>query len=179
MLAPQNTSASPSQIRSLVPVEGNKSLLLICSPAALVGPISRLLSWCPLKPRHCMSYLGLISVSPPREGSMAAGPSPTLDRPLLGSPLPASLACFTLSTLSLSLSLPMSWYIESDLQPAYVRFWVKKYRKIQCVITCGYRGHCSGATLTDNQWFLMLLTIQQIGYCRVIKRWVKTCQNLI
>lgn len=104
-LVPQNTSASPSQIRSLVPVEGNKSLLLICSPAALVGPISRLLSWCPLKPRHCMSYLGLISVSPPREGSMAAGPSPTLDRPLLGSLLPASLACFTLSTLSLSLSL--------------------------------------------------------------------------
>lgn len=110
MLAPQNTSASPSRIRSLVPVEGNKSLLLICSPAALVGPISRLLSWCPLKPRHCMSYLGLISVSPPREGSMAAGPSPTLDRPLLGSPLPASLACFTLSTLSLSLSANVMVY---------------------------------------------------------------------
>lgn len=79
MLAPQNTSASPAQIRSLVPVEGNKSLPLICSPAALVGPISRLLSRCPLKPRHCMSYLGLISVCPPREGSMAAGSSPTLD----------------------------------------------------------------------------------------------------
>ncbi len=102
MLAPQNTSASPVQIRSLVPVEGNKSLPLICSPAALVGPISRLLSWCPLKPQHCMSYLSLISVCPPREGSMAARPSPTLDRPLLGSPLPALLAGFTLSALSLT-----------------------------------------------------------------------------
>lgn len=105
MLAPQNSSASPAQIRSLVLVEGNKSLPLICSPAALVGPISRLLSWCPLKPQHCMSYLGLISVCPPREGSMAAGPSPTLDRPLLGSPLPALLARFTLNALSHSLSL--------------------------------------------------------------------------
>lgn len=109
MLAPQNTSASPVQIRSLVPVEGNKSLPLICSPAALVGPISRLLSWCPLKPQHCMSYLGLISVCPPREGSMAAGPSPTLDRPLLGSPLPALLARFTLSDHSLThFSLPLT-----------------------------------------------------------------------
>ncbi len=105
MLASQNTSASPVQIRSLVLVEGNKSLPLICSPAALVGPISRLLSWCPLKPQHCMSYLGLISVCPPREGSMAAGPSPTLDRPLLGSPLPALLARLTPSALSYSLSL--------------------------------------------------------------------------
>lgn len=103
MLALHNNTASPVKIRSLVPVEGNKSLLLICSPAELVGPISRLLSWCPLKPQHCMSYLGLISVCPPREGSMAAGPSPTLDRPLLGFPLPTLLACFTLNTFSLPL----------------------------------------------------------------------------
>lgn len=126
MLALQNTNASPVQIRSLVPVEGNKSLPLICSPAALVGPISRLLSWCPLKPQHCMSYLGLISVCPPREGSMAAGPSPTLDRPLLGSPFSASLALLSLSPahfpsllLTLSPLLPMSRHIWLNLKQAY------------------------------------------------------------
>lgn len=91
MLTLQKSSA---KIKSRVPVEGNKSLLLICSAAELVGSISRLLSRCPLKPQHCMSYLGLISVCPPREGSMAAGPSPTPDRPLLGFPLPTLLACF-------------------------------------------------------------------------------------
>lgn len=102
MLAWQDTG--PAQIRSLVPVEGNKSLPLIWSPAALLGPISRLLSRRPPKPQLRVSYLGLISVCPPREGSMAAGPSPTLDRPILGSPLPASLACFILSTHSLTFS---------------------------------------------------------------------------
>lgn len=37
MLARRNASASPAQIRSLVSVEGNKSLPLICSPAAVLS----------------------------------------------------------------------------------------------------------------------------------------------
>lgn len=44
VLPPQNIGSSPVEIRSLVHVEGNKSLPLICSPAESVGPISRLLS---------------------------------------------------------------------------------------------------------------------------------------
>lgn len=113
----ENNSSSSVKISSLVPVEGNKSLPLICSPAELVGPISRLLSWCPLKPQHCMSYLGLISVCPPREGSMAAGSSPTLDRPLLGSPLPA-LAHLTMNTFFLHLSLSHSLSLPPTHSPA-------------------------------------------------------------
>lgn len=130
----ENASTNAVKIRSLVPVKGNKSLPLICSPAELVGPISRVLSWCPLKPQHCISYLGLIGVCPPRDGSMAAGPSPTLNRPLLGSPLAAWLACFTLRTLFLSLSFtlspsylpPVSWNIFSDKKPQYVTFECRK-----------------------------------------------------
>lgn len=84
-------------MRSFVHVEGSKTLPLICGPAELAGPISRLLSWCPHKPQQRMSYLGLIRVSPPRNGSMAAGPSLTLVRPHCGSSLSALLACSTLS----------------------------------------------------------------------------------
>lgn len=105
-----HSSAGSVEIRNLVPVEGNKSLPLICSPAELLGPISRLLSWCPHKPQHCMSCLGLIRVCPPREGSMAAGPSPTLDRPLLGTPLPALLVCFTLSSLTICVFHSLSFH---------------------------------------------------------------------
>lgn len=115
-----HSSAGSVEIRNLVPVEGNKSLPLICSPAELLGPISRLLSWCPHKPQHCMSCLGLIRVCPPREGSMAAGPSPTLDRPLLGTPLGlfylelSHYLCLSFTFFpfsSHSLILPMSWQI--------------------------------------------------------------------
>lgn len=140
MLALQYSRGNPVKISSLVPVEGNKSLPLICSPAELVGPISRLLSWCPLKPQHCMSYLGLISVCPPREGSMAAGPSPTLDRPLLGSPLQP---CCSVLPLSLpltfcpcSLLFWMSWhmhmYMHSNLPVC--NFVMHDYNKAQNII---------------------------------------------
>ena len=79
-----------------------------------------------------MSYLGLISVCPPREGSMAAGPPPTLDRPLLGSPLAASLARFTLSDRSLarfSLALCLAPNVTAylvNLKASLCNFSVKK-----------------------------------------------------
>lgn len=76
-----NSKLHQSPVQMLVSVEGNKSLPLIWSPAVLVGSISGLLSWCPFKPQHRVSYLGLISSVLPVKDPW----------PLLGSPLPVFL----------------------------------------------------------------------------------------
>ena len=77
-----------------------------------------------------MSYLGLISVCPPREGSMAAGPSPTLDRPLLGSSLYPELSLPRLLSFPLTLTL---W-----LAPNVIAYLVELKETV-----CGERAHSS------------------------------------
>lgn len=120
-----NLTTTPVQM--LVSVEGNKSLPLIWSPAVLVGSISGPLSRWPFKPRHRVSYLGLISsVLPVKDPWLLGLCWPCIDLSLVLLLLSAFLLCeFSLSNLLHTYFFMQLcwWQLERDGDIAFTFFF--------------------------------------------------------